>query len=157
MKHITHNGLHLLLPALVLFTFLFGQIAEAADFAVIVNAGNDYQAAETEMKTTVKRLFLKEAGSWPNNIDAEPIDRAQGSAEQQAFMSQVLNLDAAALARHWMAVKQKTGQTAPREVSAGSIVLKLIGSKKGAFAVVDTASLGGLPGNARILFQFSAP
>lgn len=127
--------------------------AQAADYAVVVNAANAYSADEADMKNVVKRIYLKQQTSWPNGTEGEPFAREDSSAEQTAFNAAVLGMDAAAHSDYWIKLKQTEGSVAPRSVGASSILMRQIARKPGGFGVV--AASEPLVDGVKVLFKFS--
>lgn len=125
-----------------------------AQHAVIVNANNPYNASESEMREVVKRLFLKQQSTWPNGITAKCYDRSKASAEQVSFNRDLLGMSDAVIARHWLGVKQTTGETPPRNVGPTSILGKFVGKYDGGLGIVESGEIGSLPSNVRVLFTF---
>lgn len=58
------------------------------------------------------------------------------------------------LARHWVAQKQKTGSTPPREVGSKGMIIKLVQKYEGAFGVVKTDEAKAAGDAVRILLIF---
>lgn len=135
---------------------LTGQVvsAVAQDYAIVVNAANDYSASEDEMRTTVRRLYLKEQSEWPNGITAEPFAREADDPAHQAFLSNILGMSAADAENHWLRVKQTRGETPPRTVGSGRIIMRLIGRQDGAFGIVSAEDAEGAGSDVRILMRF---
>lgn len=127
--------------------------AQAADYAVVVNAANAYSADEADMKNVVKRIYLKQQTNWPNGTEGEPFAREDSSAEQTAFNAAVLGMDAAAHSDYWIKLKQTEGSVAPRSVGASSILMRQIARKPGGFGVV--AASEPLVDGVKVLFKFS--
>lgn len=128
--------------------------AAAEDFAVIVHQSNNYADSVEAMKQVVRQLFLKERSEWPNKIAVKPFARAAGSSEHDAFLNGVLKMTEADLANHWISLKQRTGQTAPREISRDSLLIKLVAKYEGSFAVVSKGEAEGSD-SVRVLFTFA--
>ncbi len=120
---------------------------------IVINAANNFSADEAAMREQVKRLFLKQQTEWSNGTKAKPFDRVKGSPEHEKLLSEVLGMSEAKLASHWLSLKQKTGETAPRNVKSARSLLKLIGKYEGAFGVVDEATAASLPDGVKILFK----
>ncbi len=125
---------------------------QAAEYAVVIHASNSYSDSPDTMKQVVKQLYLKQRSEWPNNIAVKPFGRPADDVAHQAFLRQVLQMSEVELASHWISVKQKTGQAAPREIGRDSLLLKLIAKYEGALAVV--AMEAAQSDNIRILFTF---
>ena len=136
--------------AFMLLTFMFAAPAFAAEYAVIVNAENT--TSPENAKTEVKNIYMKKRTTWSNGAPAEPFARPAGDPVQKAFLSKVLELSQAGLDEYWAAEKSKTGEAAPREVGSERILLRQIGRKPGALAVVSADT--DLPEDVKILFKF---
>lgn len=114
----------------------------AGEYAIVTNASNSYRADESTLRTVLKQLYLKQRSQWPNSIAAKPFGRPAGSSEHQVWLSHILGLRQSELAKHWLSLKQRNGETAPQEVESDEILLKLVAKYPGAFGVVprDKAS-----------------
>lgn len=137
-----------------IFVIAFAPQALAQSYAVIVNNVNSFSGDETAMKQQVKRLFLKQSSAWQGGTEVRAFDRAKGSPETTAFISDVLGMDEAAVARHWLSLKQKTGETPPRNVSSSNMLVKLVSKYEGGVGVVDSTTASALPDGVRVLFNF---
>ncbi len=128
--------------------------AFSESYAVVVNASNNYSADASVMKNQVKQLFLKQTSSWPNGKKVNAFDRGKGSTETSAFNKNILKMDSAAVARHWLGLKQKTGETPPRNVKSTNMLLKLIAKYEGGLGIVDSETAKKLPEGVKVLFKF---
>ncbi len=130
-----------------------GDDAGPVEYAVIVNASNTF-ADDASAKSVIKQLFLKDREEWPNKAKdpSKPFGRAAGSPESKAFLAEVLGMTEAELAKHWISLKQKTGQTPPREVAADGMLIRFVAKFPGGFGVVkaDAAQADGV----KVLFTF---
>lgn len=129
-------------------------LLEASDFLLIVNAENNISGDPVKLQNEVKHLFLKEQKKWSNGIDAKPLSAKSGSEALKAFIKEILIMDSATLAQHWLSAKQKTGDTPPREISSTRSTVKLVARKKGAFGFVLKSELPQDTSKIRILFEF---
>ena len=155
MKQINTQLKFLFYSLLVSLAFLAPQNGSAADCAVVVNASNSYSAEESSMKKQAKRLFLKELMQWPAGMASKIYVRENSTTIHNDFLQDVLNKTSAEYASHWLSVKQKTGETPPREVKSIKILLRLVGKKEGAIGVVSKNEAQELPENVKVLFQCS--
>lgn len=130
--------------------------ANAGEFVVVVNAANPANPADAGNRETISRLFLKQLGQWPHGEAARPFAGKSSAPEMAAFREKVLGMSEAALATHWLSVKQKTGETPPREVPSARVMLKLIGQYPGAFGIIKAADFDGSDGKTKLLFEFDA-
>lgn len=129
-------------------------LAQAADFAVIVNAENPFSADEAGAKAQVARLFLKQQTQWPGGTEAVPFARDAGSPEQSAFEASILGMSAAEQDDHWKRLKQTTGEAAPRGVGSTSILVRQVAKNPGAFGVISLQDAGKLGAGAKVLLEF---
>lgn len=152
IRHFFHSAARVLLMC----ALWCAASAAAGEFAVIVNAANTYKAPDAEARQTVKRIFLKELSKWPDGPSAKPVDRDDESAARQALLRSVIGISAAQWASHWLDLKQKTGQTPPRQVRSDEMVFKLIQADPGAVSVADKGAVGALPPGVKVLFTFTS-
>jgi len=113
---------------------LFSTTTYADSYAAIIN-GNSYANNRAEARNVLKQMYLKQKGTWPGDSKAQTIAQAD-------------------VASHWISLKQKTGETPPRSVTSIRTILKLIGHRKGAFAIVDSETANNLKSNIKIFFSF---
>ncbi len=123
-------------------------------YALVVNASNPLKETEAAAKKIVKALFLKDLTRWPDGTEAKPYDRGPKAAERAVFVQEVLGMNAAELARHWLRVKNMSGVTPPMEVDTDRLLLRHVERHDGAFGVVKQ-SAAKVPG-VRVLFEFKA-
>lgn len=136
---------------LALLAFVsFAPQAFAGDYAIVVNAGNSASADLAE----IKNLYLKKKTSWSSGTEVIPLGRSTGSPEQEAFLSTVLGMSQSDLDGYWASEKSKSGTTGPREVGSAKILLRQVSRKDGAFGVVSTADVAGLPDGVKVLTEF---
>ena len=151
----------ILIPLVVLFLVapLAGNAKQAqamvsdGKYAIVVNSANTYAGSRDEATLVIRQLYLKERAEWPAGTTAKPFGAASDSPEHAAFVATVLGMTEAELAQHWIALKQKTGQTPPREVSNTSMLGKFVSKYEGAFTVVAAEQAATMDG-VKILFQF---
>lgn len=154
MKFVSKNYKAALLSAMLLTggTTVLAENAYAEEYAVIVNAENDYSAPKGQMEEVVRRIFLKQQTNWPNGIEGAPFARGDMPA-QEAFNKAILDMDNAAFSDYWIKMKQAEGTVEPRSVGSTSILVRQIGRHKGGFSVVPAAT--ELSGDVRTLFTFN--
>ncbi len=145
--------LTLVVFAVCLSAFSMVTSVVAADFVVIVNSKNTYSASETEMKNVVKRIFLKQQSSWPGGSTTKVFDGKKGGLVQAAFSASMLKMDDVALASYWLGLKQKTGETPPRNVGSKNSMIKLVSKYDGAIGIIDKASAEDASGQVKILMD----
>ena len=123
-------------------------------FAVIINSENAYKGSVDEMKDTVAKVFLKQRQEWPGGLTSKPYDRPKRSKEHTALLSELVEMNEAKLAEHFVKLKQLRGDTAPRVIRPDKIAINLVAKNKGAMAVVKATALKGLPDKVKVLFKF---
>jgi len=126
----------------------------AADYVVIVNQKNSVSGDSSALKNQVKQLFLKEKKKWSNSIACKPLSAKNTSDSYKVFVANVLSMDDASLAQHWLRAKQKTGDTPPRSVSSTRSIIKLVARNEGAFGFIPKADSQSLNSDVKILFEF---
>lgn len=134
---------------------VFARHAAAADYAVIVNSDNPVLAEGEAARETVKRIYLKELGQWPDGSPAQPLARTGGSPAQEAFVAKVLEMTGASVNDHWARLKQTKGETPPREVNSALVLFRTVGREKGGLAVLTADELLDAPAEVSVLFRFS--
>jgi hypothetical protein len=124
-------------------------------YALIVNAGNSVQDGSGAVRKTIRTLYLKDFTRWANGVEAKPYGREPTSGEHVAFVSEVLGMSEAELARHWLRLKNMNGTTPPKEVDSDRLLIKHVARHDGAFGVVK-ASAAAMAEGVRVLFEFTA-
>ena len=144
------------LGLLVALALSVATTARAAEYVVLVNADNPLLDSGVDATETVKRLFLKELGSWPEGgPPALPLARTKALPAQAAFVAKVLGMTQAELDTHWLRLKQTRGETPPREVGSTLILFRQISRNPGAFAPATADEALDAPAEVAILFRFS--
>jgi len=125
-------------------------------YAVIGNTALESLIDKGKIENRIRQLYLKERTEWNGSIGAKPFNRSDGSDEEKAMREHLLGMSDAELAKHWISLKQKTGQTPPREVSSDTMVLKMVQKYDGAFGVLalDKAQAAADEGEVVILYTF---
>lgn len=128
----------------------------AGDYAVVVNAQNSFSGDTETVQNLLKRMYLKQLTVWPDKTSASVYGAPSDSPEMQAFRSQILGMTEAELADYWLGLKQKTGETPPREMKAGTTLFKLIEKYPGAYGIVAKETLGSNPDGVKLLLELDA-
>lgn len=134
-----------------------GQDEAGPVYAVIVNSKNTCTQTGDTVKATIKHLFLKQLSKWPDGTAARPYGRGDGDPEQIAFVSSVLDMGDAELARHWLRMKNSSGTTPPRSVSSERMTIKYVAKYEGALGIVRIDAVDGAGDEAsdiKILYRF---
>ena len=136
----------------LLFAVALPGVAQAGDYVVIGHHANPYQGSVEGTRQLLARLFLKQLTAWPDGT-AVKIYAAPGSTpEMVAFRDKVLGMNEGELASHWLALKQKTGGTPPRDVASSSVMGKLVAGSPGAFGIMKKADALAAK-NLRVLLE----
>jgi len=138
------------------FTVMFTNLETslfAEKFAVIVNSENNYDSSGSGAKTLLSQLFLKQRSSWPNNLKAKPFSYDQYSAEQQEFNKAVLGMNQTQLTQYWISVKQKNGETPPKEIRSLRLMLLVVAKYPGAFGVIPMSQIPDDAEGIKVLFE----
>lgn len=125
---------------------------EPATYALVVNANNPFKGTAEAARKNVKLLYLKDLTRWTDGVEARPYARSGGSVEQAAFLTDVLGMSEAELARHWLRLKNMNGTAPPKEVDTDRLLLKHVARHDGAFGVV--AAKNANAEGVRVLFEF---
>lgn len=123
-------------------------VAEAEPFAVVANAENDARDVDA---ATLRRLFLKSQVEWPGGLSAKPFGRPANSPAHRALLEHVLQMDQARLTRHWISLKQRTGQRSTLEVESEDQLVLLLRRFPGALGVLPVARAEAEPQLAIVL------
>lgn len=130
--------------------------AAAGEFAVVVNSNNAFNDAPQATRSLVGRLYLKQLTAWPDGSPAKVLAAPASSPTMAGFREHVLEMNEAELAGYWLSVKQKTGETPPREVASANIMVKLLAQNPGSIGVMSRAEAATAGDGVRILFEFDA-
>lgn len=134
----------------MLSLFLLSTVAWAGEYSVIVNAGNNSNAS----KQDIKMFFLKEKLNWSNGNKVKPYGRSASSKEHKYFLKNILQMTEAQLAQHWLAKKQKTGDTPPRSVGSMKSIIRMVSKYPEAFGVISSSAAKEHADQVKVLFDF---
>lgn len=142
-----------MLALLLAASALFPSLGFAGNFVVVGQAANPYSGSPDATRQLVARLFLKQLTAWPNGAAAKVYAAPSGSAEMSAFRDKVLTMNEGALASHWLTLKQKTGETPPREVGSSNIMGKLIAQSPGALGIMKKSDFDAGTSGLKVLLE----
>jgi ABC-type phosphate transport system substrate-binding protein len=141
---------------LLLLPFVFAaatQVAPAQDAAktvcVIVHVENP---AAKLSEAQVKDLFLKKDKTWERVLaDAKgsfdkgekvaPVDYQGDKACREAFLKKTLDMNADAVARHWVTVQYQSAVKPAKQINEPERVIAFVGELKGALGFVTKDKL----------------
>ncbi|MFT5051781.1 MAG: hypothetical protein ACI8QZ_003204 [Chlamydiales bacterium] len=123
------------------------------EFAVVVNAANDtHFSDEVAARRAVRRLFLRTSNDWGNHEEAKPFAPRDGDAAYAAYLTAVLDMSKAELARHWISMKNKRGVAPPKEIGSVKIMIRYVGRYDGGVGIIPVADTQGT--DLKVLFTF---
>ncbi|WP_262695971.1 hypothetical protein [Kordiimonas aquimaris] len=135
-------------------SILSASAINAADYYVVVNTENNFNAGEDELKAMLRRVYLKTAKNWPGGTTAIPFARKASNTAHTALLGSILMMTDTEHGAHWARLKQTTGDTPPRAVGSDSILLRLIKREPGAVGIIE--SKGTEPEGVKVLLKFSS-
>lgn len=116
--------------------------AQAQDFKVIVNSAN---TSADLSPATLTKLFLKEAGSFPNGAAASPVDLGKDSPVRNAFSKKVLGRSSAAVETYWQQQIFSGKEVPPPRKASDDEVVAFVKANPGAIGYVSAgASTAGV-------------
>ncbi|MBL4789052.1 MAG: hypothetical protein JKY60_08375 [Kordiimonadaceae bacterium] len=130
--------------------------ATADDFYVVVNNSNGYSADIADMKTQIRRFYLKESKNWPGGSTVVSFSRKPSHVAYHAMLNGLLKMSPSEFEEHWARKKQTTGDTRPRSVGSTNILLRLIKRTPGAIGIIKKADSTSLPDGVKVLFEFAS-
>ena len=107
--------------------------AQAAPFKLIVNASNPVATLTREQ---VAKLFFKKQRAWPSGEAAVPVDLTEQSPARQAFSTQVLGKDAAAMKGYWQQMIFTGKGVPPLEKATEAEAIAFVAATPGAVGYV---------------------
>jgi len=127
----------------------------AGTFVVVTNTNNGYEPEDKEKtRNLIKSLFLKKRGDWPGGESAKPFAFRDGTPETEAFQKEVLRMSDAELSKHWLTLKQTTGDTPPRKLPSASLAVKFIAKFEGALSVMAKSDAESNEDSVKIIYEF---
>ncbi|HET7457087.1 MAG TPA: hypothetical protein VFJ74_05470 [Gemmatimonadaceae bacterium] len=105
----------------------------AAPFRIIVNASNP---VATITKEQAAKLFFKKQRAWPSGEAAVPVDLTEQSPARQAFSTQVLGKDAAAMKGYWQQMIFTGKGVPPLEKATEAEAIAFVAATPGAVGYV---------------------
>lgn len=123
-------------------------LASSNAFAVnvIVHPSNDSNLD----KSTVSRIFLGKAKSFPNGTSVVPIDQAEGSPASAEFNDKVLSRSASQLKAYWSKLVFTGKGTPPEKVEGDAAVIAKVASTPGAIGYIS----GDASGDVKVVASF---
>ena len=125
-------------------------IASAAAFsavAVIVHPSNGNSLSQSD----ITRIFLGKKKSFPDGVDAIPVDQQEGSAARSAFVGTILKKNDQQIKAYWAQLLFTGKGTPPKEVGSGADVKKLVSENPALIGYIDAAEADA---SVKIVHQF---
>lgn len=155
MKYTKNITMSLFLISAVGLSGAISKSAAAVDYYVIVNTENNFNGSDEDVKSLLRRVYLKTTRNWPGGTIAVPFARKQSDTAHAALLNNILMMTDAEHSDHWARLKQTTGDTPPRAVGSDSILLRLIKREPGAVGVIESS--GDAPKGVKVLLKLSLP
>lgn len=108
-----------------------------SETAVIVNAANN----STMDASTISRIFLGKAKSFPNGTEAVPLDQSEGSALRKGFNETILGKSSSQLKAYWSRLIFTGKGTPPKESGTDADIIALVAANPNMIGYVDAASV----------------
>ncbi len=109
------------------------------DIVIIVNKGVSISKMK---KSELRPIFQTTKTSWAGG-KALPLNLPASDSSRRGFDAAVLGLDPDRVARYWVDRKIRGGNPGPKNISSASLIVKIVGAKKGAIGYVPASAVGG--------------
>lgn len=123
--------------AFILLT-LFSTVS-MAEIAVIVHPSN----ASNLDDSSITRIFLGKAKSFPDGSQAIAVNQSEGSAATNYFNENLVGKSASQLKAYWSKLVFTGKGTPPQEVASDAEVIELVSKNPSLIGYVDAASVDG--------------
>ena len=118
----------------------FSSTVAMADVAIISNPDDNIGKIDTY---NVKNIFLGERKSFPNGLNANPVNQTQGSPARKIFFHNILGITEQAHESHWLRkLKKRSMRTTahpPEEAGSYTDVLKTVANTSGGIGYIDAS------------------
>ena len=108
-----------------------------ADVAVIVHPSNE----DSLDKSTISRIFLNKAKTFPSGVQAEPLALSGDQPASDEFNSKVLNKSTAQLTAFWSKLVFTGKGQPPAEFSSDADIISAVAANPNAIGYVDAGSV----------------
>ena len=115
-------------------------VPAVADVVAVVSAKS---AVTTLSRSQVADIFLGKTSRFPNNVQAVPIDQADGTAVRDEFYAKVTGKTAAQLRAYWSKVIFTGRGQPPLAVSNSTEVKKRLGENPAAIGYIEQSMVDG--------------
>lgn len=119
-----------------------------AEIAVIVSTNNPNGDMD---KTTVSKIFLGKAKSFPDGTQAVPVDQNEGSAVRDTFNSTLLGKSASQLKSYWSRLIFTGKGTPPKQSGDDAAIKALVANNPNIIGYVDA---GVVDSSVKVVHKF---
>lgn len=119
-----------------------------AETAVIVSASNGNTSID---KTAISKIFLGKTKSFPNGLQAIPVDQNDNSATRDAFNSNVLGKSGSQLKSYWSRLIFTGKGTPPKQAGNDADVKKYVAANPDSIGYIDASAVDG---SVKVLYKF---
>ncbi|QUM78085.1 substrate-binding domain-containing protein [Moritella sp. 24] len=134
-----------LLAKIVLTTALFSGVAQAG-FVVVVNP----DGPDALSKSQVAKLYLGKSKKLPNGEKVSVLERANGSAERQAFHAAVTGKTESQLQAYWSRLVFTGKGKPPKTLGSASLIKNQVAANRAAIGYIDEADVDG---SVKVVFR----
>lgn len=121
----------------ILLISLASSIA-SAEISVIVSVNNPNSAMD---QSTVAKIFLGKAKSFPDGTQAVPVDQDDGSATRDGFNSSILGKSASQLKSYWSRLIFTGKGTPPKQSGDDAGVKSLVANNPNIIGYIDSSAV----------------
>lgn len=122
---------------IVILSLLGVSYSAFAEVAVVVHPNNSNVIDES----SISRIFLGKAKSFPDGSSAKPVNQKEGAAITEDFNKKLLNKSSAQLKAYWSKLVFTGKGIPPKGVLSDAEVLKLVASDTNAIGYVDVSAI----------------
>lgn len=110
----------------------------SAEISVIVSINNPNSAMD---QSTVAKIFLGKAKSFPDGTQAVPVDQDDGSATRDGFNSKILGKSASQLKSYWSRLIFTGKGTPPKQSGDDAGVKSLVANNPNIIGYIDSSAV----------------
>lgn len=118
-----------------------------ADVVVIVSARS---AVTTLTEEQTANIFLVKVSTFPNGIQAIPVDQTEGSAAREEFYLKVTKKSTSQLSAYWAKAIFTGDSFPPTQLDGNLAVRRAVANNPYAIGYIDSSALDN---NVRVVFQ----
>lgn len=111
-----------------------------AETSVIVSASNPNSTMD---QTTVSKIFLGKAKSFPDGTQALPVDQDEGSKSRESFNTTVLGKSDSQLKSYWSRLIFTGKGTPPKQSGTDAEIKSLVANNPNIIGYIDSSAVDG--------------